>query len=80
MGKIALSGSQIALTNSVGIGAQKDSGTVFTYQEKPLKDVKTTFNRARKKADLKKVRFHDLRHTFAWRLVQQVFLCMTSCT
>jgi len=49
----------------------KGNGPVFTYSEKPLKDIKTAFDRARKKADLEDVRLHDLRHTFASRLVQQ---------
>ncbi len=48
----------------------KDSGPVFTYNGKPFKDLKHAFTRARTIAGLDDVRFHDLRHTFASRLVQ----------
>jgi len=53
-----------------GLGA-KESGPVFTYRGQAIKDVKTTFDKARTRAELEDFRFHDLRHTFASRLVQQ---------
>jgi integrase len=48
----------------------KQSGPVFTYKGKAVKSMKTAFNRARTRAGLEDLRFHDLRHTFASRLVQ----------
>ena len=48
----------------------KDAGPVFTFNGKAIASVKTAFNNARENAGLEDVRFHDLRHTFASRLVQ----------
>jgi integrase len=48
----------------------KKCGTVFTYGGKALTGIKSSFDMARKDAEIKDFRFHDLRHTFALRLVQ----------
>jgi integrase len=48
----------------------KSSGPVFTFAGKALKGIKSSFDTAREKAGIEDFRFHDLRHTFASRLVQ----------
>jgi len=42
---------------------------LFTYRGKPLKSIRTAFKTACIRAGIKSLRFHDLRHTFATRLV-----------
>ncbi len=44
-------------------------GHVFLYRGLPIQDVKTAFLKAVKRAGIPQCRFHDLRHTFATRLV-----------
>jgi len=53
----------------MNMGPQK-SGSVFTYKGESMNGIKTSFRRAREQAELDDFRFHDLRHTFASRLVQ----------
>lgn len=44
-------------------------GPVFTYKGASVSDVKTAFLRSVARAGIRECRFHDLRHTFATRLV-----------
>ena len=46
---------------------------MFTYDGKPIKDIKRAFNSAIRCAGVKKVVFYDLRHTFATNLVMNGF-------
>ncbi|MCX5777464.1 MAG: site-specific integrase, partial [Candidatus Firestonebacteria bacterium] len=43
---------------------------VFKFRGKPLKDIRTAFEEALRRAGIKDFVFHDLRHTFASHLVQ----------
>jgi len=43
-------------------------GSEYVYNNKRIETIHTTFNAARKKIGLDKLRFHDLRHCFATRL------------
>lgn len=45
------------------------SSCVFTYKGNPLKKIRNSFLLTCKRANIKNLRFHDLRHTFATRLV-----------
>ena len=42
---------------------------VFTFRDRPLRNIRTAFQITCRKAGIKNLRFHDLRHTFATRLV-----------
>ena len=51
----------------------QDSQNVFLNSKtgKPYKKLQTSFSGARRRAGIKNLRFHDLRHTFASRLVER---------
>ena len=51
------------------VGVLNSNFNVFIYRNKPLKDIRTAFTNACKRAEIKNVTFHTLRHTFATRLV-----------
>ena len=48
----------------------RESGPLFIFNDKAMKAIKTSFDRARDKAGVENLRFHDMRHTFVSRLVQ----------
>ena len=49
---------------------RQDSGVVFGYHGEAIKIIKTTWRTALRKAGIRHVRFHDLRHTFNTRLME----------
>jgi len=52
------------------LNSKSDYVFVNPETKKPYQDVKTGFNASCRRAGIKKLRFHDLRHTFASRLVE----------
>lgn len=49
---------------------QQTEGLIFHYKGRPLRIVKRTWKTALRNARIRHVRFHDLRHTFATRLME----------
>ena len=50
---------------------KQNSKDVFSYNDKPVKDVKRAFNKALEDAGIQDFRFHDLRHTFESHFVMR---------
>ncbi|MCH7781115.1 MAG: site-specific integrase, partial [Acidobacteria bacterium] len=46
-----------------------DHDSVFTYRGKPIESLKRSWESTREAAGLREARFHDLRHTWASRMV-----------
>lgn len=49
---------------------RKTEGLVFTFEGRPVKQIKTAWATALRKAGIRHCRFHDLRHTFNTRLME----------
>lgn len=68
---IPINKSLILLLKEIKKETLKIGQYVFTG-EKPLKDIKTSFNKAKRLANINlRFRFHDIRHTVASRLVTE---------
>ncbi|MGH9641655.1 MAG: tyrosine-type recombinase/integrase, partial [Terriglobales bacterium] len=50
-------------------GMRQPDGVVFTFKGAPLKKIKTGWKAAIRRAGIRYLRFHDLRHTFNSRLM-----------
>jgi integrase len=49
---------------------RKDSGLIVDYKGQPVRNIKRSWTTALKNAQVRHVRFHDLRHTFNTRLME----------
>jgi integrase len=66
-------GREIPLTErvySLVLALRKQEGLVFTYNNRPIRIVKTAWKAAIRRAGIKWYRFHDMRHTFNTRLME----------
>jgi integrase len=64
---------EIPLTDRVlGLltGMKKDSGLIFTFEGRPIGSLKTGWKAAIRRAGIRYIRFHYLRHTFNTRLLE----------
>jgi len=51
------------------LAIRKDSGLVFTFEDAPLKNIKTTWGASLRRSGIRHFRFHDLRHTANTRMM-----------
>ena len=51
-------------------GQRQDEGFVFTFKGAPVKKIKTAWKAAIRRAGIRYLRFHDLRHSFNTRLME----------
>lgn len=51
-------------------GRKKDSGLIFTFEGKPIGSLKTGWKAAIRRAGIRYIKFHYLRHTFNTRLLE----------
>ena len=54
----------------VTLARQKPEGLVFTFKGRPIHKIKTGWKAAIRRAGIRYLRFHDLRHTFNTRLME----------
>ena len=54
----------------VTLARQKPEGLVFTFKGRPIHKIKTAWKAAIRRAGIRYLRFHDLRHTFNTRLME----------
>jgi integrase len=49
---------------------KQTSGLIFTFKKHPIHSIKTAWATALRKSEIRRYRFHDLRHTFNTRLME----------
>jgi integrase len=52
------------------LGMRATSGLIFTYEKNPIQSIKTAWKATIRRAGIRYLRFHDLRHTFNTRLME----------
>lgn len=63
---LPLTDQLVAVLEAIG---RRDVGPVITWRGRPVREIKTAFNRARARAGLPHVQFRDLRHSVAMEIL-----------